>query len=115
MSGDTEKNKPRTEEMISLFEAKEVEQEETKVYETSVSSRLAEVQNRAIENEITETVRAIMPMMLSRMSGVAEEMSARLQKELPKTLIDGTTGKLRSRAQPCVRHAERLFFLSMYK
>ena len=27
-------------------------------------------------------------MMLSRMSGAAEEMSTSLQKELPKTLID---------------------------
>ena len=33
-----------------------------------------------------------MPMMLSRMSGAAEEMSANLQKELPKTLIDEDGG-----------------------
>ena len=30
-------------------------------------------------------------------------------------VVHKTTGKLRSRAQPCVRHAERLFSLSMYK
>ena len=42
----------------------------------------------AVENEITERGRGTMPMMLSRMSGVAEEMSASLQKELPKTLMD---------------------------
>ena len=53
LSRDTEKNKPRTEEMISLFEAKGVEQEETQVYKTLVSSRLAEVHDRAVENEIT--------------------------------------------------------------
>ena len=33
-----------------------------------------------------------MPMMLSRTSGVAEEMSASFQKELPKTLIDEDGG-----------------------
>ena len=51
-----------------------------------MSSRQAEVQDRAVENEITE--RATMLIMLSRLSGVAEEMSASLQKELTKTLID---------------------------
>ena len=53
-----------------------------------MSSRLAEDQDRAVENEITERVRATMSMMLRRMSGVAEEMSASLQMEVPKTLID---------------------------
>ena len=57
-----------------------------------MSSRLAEVQDRAVENEITEMVRATMSMMLIRLSGVAEEMSASLQIELPKTLIDGDGG-----------------------
>ena len=33
-----------------------------------------------------------MPMMPSGLSGVAEEMSASLQKELPKTLIDEDGG-----------------------
>ena len=56
--------------------------------ETPVPSRLAEVQDRAVENEITERVRVTIPMMLSRLSGAAEEMSTSLQKELPKTLID---------------------------
>ena len=37
-------------------------------------------------------VRATMPMMLSRPSGVAEEMSASLKMELPKTLNDGDGG-----------------------
>ena len=78
--------------MISLFEAKGVEQEETQVEETLVSSRLAEVQDRAEENEITESVRATRSMMLRRMSGAAEEISASLQKELPKTPIDGDGG-----------------------
>ena len=49
---------------------------------------MAEVQDRAVENEITERVLGTMPMMLRRMSGAAEEMSASLQMELPKTLID---------------------------
>ena len=57
--------------------------------ETPASSKLAEVQDRAEENEITESVRATRPMMLSRLSGAAEEeMSASFQKELPRTLID---------------------------
>ena len=56
--------------------------------ETPASSRLAEDQDRAVENEITERVRATRPMLLSRMSGAEEEMSASLQKELPRTLID---------------------------
>ena len=42
----------------------------------------------AVENEITERVRATMPMMLMRQGGVAEEFPASLQIELPKTLID---------------------------
>ena len=45
---------------------KEVEQEETQVDETQVSSRLAEAQDRAVENEITENGRGTMPMMLSK-------------------------------------------------
>ena len=56
--------------------------------ETPASSRLAEVQDRAEETEITESVRATRPMLLSRMSGAEEEMSASLQKELPRMLID---------------------------
>ena len=60
--------------------------------ETPASSRLVEVQDRAEENEITESVRATRPMLLSRMSGAAEEMSASLQMELPKTLIDEDGG-----------------------
>ena len=56
--------------------------------ETPALARLAEVQDRAEENEITERVRGTMPNMLSRLSGAAEEMSASLQMELPKTLID---------------------------
>ena len=60
--------------------------------ETPVSSRLAEVQDMAVENEITERVRATMPMMLSRLSGAAEEMSASLQMELPETLIEEDGG-----------------------
>ena len=47
-SRDTEKSNTRAEEMISLVEAKEVEQEETQVYETPAASRLAEVQDRAV-------------------------------------------------------------------
>ena len=62
------------------------------VYETLVSSRLAEVQDRAVENKITERVRGTMPMMLSRLSGAAEEMSVSFQMELPKTLIVGDGG-----------------------
>ena len=54
--------------------------------ETLVSSRLAEVQDRAEENEITERVRVTMPMMLSMLSGAEEEMSASFQKELPRKL-----------------------------
>ena len=73
-------------------EEKEVEQEETKVCETLVLSRLAEVQDRAEENEITERVRVTAPMMLSRTSGAEEEMSASFQKELPRTLIDEDGG-----------------------
>ena len=65
-----------TKEVARREEEKEVEQEETLVDETPASSRLAEVQDRALKNEITERVRATIPMMLSRMSGVAEEMSA---------------------------------------
>ena len=57
-----------------------------------VLSRLAEVQDRAVENEITVRVRVTKPMMLSRLSGAAEEMSTSLQKELPKTLIDEDRG-----------------------
>ena len=45
-----------TKEVARREEEKEVEQEETKVCETLVSSRLAEVQDRAVENEITESV-----------------------------------------------------------
>ena len=56
--------------------------------ETPASSILAEVQDRAVENEISEKVRGTMPQMLSRLSGAAKEMSTSLQKELPKTLID---------------------------
>ena len=69
-----------TKEVARREEEKEVEQEETLVDETPASSRLAEVQARAEENEITERVRATRPMLLSRMSGAAEEMSASLQK-----------------------------------
>ena len=47
---------------------------------TLVSSRLAEVQDRAEENEITERVWGTIPMMLSRLSGSEEEMSASFQK-----------------------------------
>ena len=57
-----------------------------------MSSRLAEVQDRAVENEITESVWATRSMMLSMLSGAAEEMSASLQMELPKTLIDEDGG-----------------------
>ena len=60
--------------------------------ETPASSRLAEVQDRAEENEITESVRATRSMMLRRMSGATEEMSTSLQMELPKTLIDEGRG-----------------------
>ena len=56
--------------------------------ETPVSSRLAEDQDRALENEITETGWGTRSMMLSRLSGAEEEMSASFQKELPITLID---------------------------
>ena len=91
-SRDTEKNKPRAEEMISLVEAKVVEKDETQVYETPAASRLAEVQDRAVENEITERGRGTRSMMLSRLSGAAEEMSASFQMELPKTLIDEGRG-----------------------
>ena len=65
-----------------------------------MSSRLAEVQDMAVENEITERVRGTMPMMLSRLSGVAEEMSASLQKELPKTLIDEGGGAAAQKKKP---------------
>ena len=54
--------------------------------ETLVSSRLAEVQDRAEENEITERVRVTIPMKLSMLSGAEEEMSASFQKELPRKL-----------------------------
>ena len=56
--------------------------------ETPASSRLAEVQGSAEENEITERGRGTMPMMLSKLRGVVEEMSASLQKGIPKILID---------------------------
>ena len=77
-----------TKEVARREEDKEVEQEETLVDETPASSRLAEVQDRAEENEITEKMRGTMTMMLSSLSGAEEEMSVSLQKELPKTLID---------------------------
>ena len=69
-------------------EEKEVESDETQVYETPVSLRLAEVQDMAKQNEITERVRVTTPMMLSKLRGALEEMSASLQMELPRTLID---------------------------
>ena len=88
MSSELEKNNAKPDENTPTSEEKEVEQDETQVDETPLSSRLAEVQDRAVENEITERVRGTMPMMLSRLSGAAEEISASLQMELPKTLID---------------------------
>ena len=75
-------------EVARREEEKEVEQEETLVDETPASSRLSEVQDRAEENEMTEMVRVTTPMMLSRLSGAEEEMSASFQKELPRMLID---------------------------
>ena len=44
-----------TKEVARREEEKEVEQEETQVDETPVSSRLTDVQGRAEENEITES------------------------------------------------------------
>ena len=87
VSIEIENNNAKPDEKTPAAEKKEDEQEETQVYETLVSSRLAEVQDRAVENEITERVRVTMPMMPSMMSEVGKEMSTSLQKELPKTLI----------------------------
>ena len=61
-----------TKEVARREEEKEVEQEETQVDETPVSSRLAEVQDRAEETGITESVRATRPMLLSMLSGAEE-------------------------------------------
>ena len=72
-------------------EEKEVEQEETQVDETPMLSRLAEDQDRAEENEIAESVRATRPMMLSRMSGAEEEMSASLKRLPMKLEITGVS------------------------
>ena len=52
-SSQLEKNNAKPDEKTSA-EEKGVEQEETQVDETLVSSRFAEVQDRAVENEITE-------------------------------------------------------------
>ena len=80
-SSELEKNNAEPDEKTPAAEEKEVEQEETQVYETLVSSTLPEVQDRAVENEITERVRGTMPMMLSMLSGVVEEMSASLKMD----------------------------------
>ena len=52
--------------------------------ETPASSRLVEVQDRAEETEITESVRATRPMKLSMLSGAEEEMSASFKRSYPK-------------------------------
>ena len=80
MSSEPENNNVKPDEKTPAAEEKGVEQEETQVDETLVSSRLAEVQDRAVENEITERVRGTMPMMPSRMSRAAGNHTERRVK-----------------------------------
>ena len=68
---------------------------------------MAEVQDKSVENEITERVRVTTPMMLSRMSGAEEEMSASFQKELHRTLIDEGGEQQAQKKQP-MRSSEEI-------